>query len=162
MTFAFQAIFMGVVATAFMDLMAYGQSRLLGSPSLNYAMVGRWIGHLGKGKLVHPSIAEAAPIPAEAALGWSAHYLIGILFAAVFLLLAGPAANTLSPIWPIGFGVLTVAAPFLVLQPGMGAGIAACKTPAPWKARARSLKAHVIFGVGLWLAAWLWASIIGI
>ncbi|MDF3939614.1 DUF2938 family protein, partial [Achromobacter denitrificans] len=48
----------------------------------------------------------------------------------------------------------SVAAPFLILQPGMGAGIAASRVPKPNTARARSLMAHASFGVGLYLAAW--------
>ncbi|MNW02868.1 hypothetical protein D3C71_1987200 [compost metagenome] len=50
--------------------------------------------------------------------------------------------------------MVSVAAPFFILQPGMGAGIAASKTPRPNTARLRSLMAHAIFGVGLYVAAW--------
>jgi len=35
-------------------------------------------------------------------------------------------------------GLFTVVAPFFVMQPGMGAGIAAAKTPNPTAARLRS------------------------
>ena len=52
----------------------------------------------------------------------------------------------------LGFGVMTVLAPFLILQPGMGAGVAARKTPQPNVARLRSLLAHFSFGLGLWIA----------
>ena len=45
-------------------------------------------------------------------------------------------------------GVLTVVFPFF-LQPGMGLGVAASKTPRPNVARLRSLTSHAIFGVGL-------------
>ena len=55
-------------------------------------------------------------------------------------------------------GIATVAAPFLILQPGMGAGIAASRTPKPGVARLRSLMAHASFGVGLYLAGWVAAA----
>ncbi|MEW6332336.1 MAG: DUF2938 family protein, partial [Pseudomonadota bacterium] len=42
------------------------------------------------------------------------------------------------------------AAPFLVMQPGMGAGIAARRTPRPAAARVQSLVTHAIFGLGLY------------
>lgn len=146
------AILLGLGATAFMDIVALLQKRLLGIPSLNYAMVGRWLGHLPKGRFIHRPIGESAPIQAEMALGWLAHYLIGIAFAMTFLVLVGPnwlARPSLIP--ALGFGVITVIAPFLVLQPGMGAGVAARKTPQPTTARLRSLSAHASFGAGLWL-----------
>jgi Protein of unknown function (DUF2938) len=46
-----------------------------------------------------------------------------------------------------------VAAPLLVMQPAMGAGLFASKTPTPWKSCMRSLLNHSVFGVGLYLAA---------
>ena len=96
----------------------------------------------------------------EAVLGWTAHYAIGVLFAAVLLALAGQEwveAPTFAP--ALLAGVLSVAAPFCILQPGMGAGLAASKTPRPNAARVRSLMAHTAFGIGLYLAALLWSTI---
>jgi hypothetical protein len=59
----------------------------------------------------------------------------------------------------LAVGVGSVAAPFLILQPGMGAGIAASRTPNPPAARWHSLITHTVFGLGLYLtglaAAWL-------
>jgi hypothetical protein len=49
-------------------------------------------------------------------------------------------------------GAGSVAAPFLLMQPGMGQGIVARKTPKPWAARARSLVTHLVFGLGLYAA----------
>jgi hypothetical protein len=53
----------------------------------------------------------------------------------------------------LAFGIASVAAPWFVMQPAMGAGIASSKTPTPWKNRARSLANHTVFGIGLYLAA---------
>ena len=47
------------------------------------------------------------------------------------------------------------AAPFLLMQPGMGAGIAASRTPRPAIARVHSLLNHLAFGAGLYLSALL-------
>jgi hypothetical protein len=47
-------------------------------------------------------------------------------------------------------GVGTVAAPFLLMQPAMGAGVAASRTPRPAAARLQSLITHAIFGLGLY------------
>jgi hypothetical protein len=54
-----------------------------------------------------------------------------------------------------------VAAPLFVMQPAMGMGIAASKTPNPATARLRSLVVHAAFGVGLYVSALLLATAIG-
>lgn len=154
-----RAVLIGVGAMLVMDLWALLLKRLFGAPSLDYAMVGRWIGHLPRGRLTHPGIARSAPVAGERAIGWIAHYAIGIGFALLLLAIWGPAwaaRPTLPPALIVG--IATVAAPFLILQPGMGAGIAASRTPKPGVARLRSLMAHASFGVGLYLAGWVAAA----
>ncbi|AXE33535.1 DUF2938 domain-containing protein [Chromobacterium phragmitis] len=149
------AVPLGTGATLAMDLWALLLKKACGIPSLDYAMVGRWLGHLPRGRFRHAGIGRAEPIAGEKALGWFAHYLTGIAFAAALLALQGHAwlaRPTLAP--ALIFGLASVAAPFLILQPGMGAGLAARNTPNPGGARLRSLSAHASFGLGLYLAAW--------
>ncbi|MDN2711456.1 DUF2938 domain-containing protein [Janthinobacterium sp. SUN118] len=154
------ALAIGVGATAVMDVWAVALKRFWCIPSLNFAMVGRWLGHLPRGTLTHVNIAQAAPVRDEAILGWTFHYAIGVLFAAVLLALVGrewAAQPTFAP--ALLAGLISVAAPFCILQPGMGAGLAASKTPHPNAARLRSLMAHTVFGIGLYLAALLWSTV---
>lgn len=154
------ALAIGVGATAVMDVWAAALKRYWCIPSLNFAMVGRWLGHLPRGTFTHVNIAQAAPVRDEAILGWTAHYAIGVLFAAVLLALVGQEwvqGPTFAP--ALLAGLLSVAAPFCILQPGMGAGLAASKTPHPAAARLRSLMAHAAFGIGLYLAALLWSTV---
>jgi hypothetical protein len=154
------ALAIGVGATAVMDVWAVALKRYWCIPSLNFAMVGRWLGHLPRGTFSHVNIAQAAPVRDEAILGWTAHYVIGVLFAAMLLALVGQqwvSQPTFAP--ALLAGLVSVAAPFLILQPGMGAGLAASKTPHPGAARLRSLLAHMAFGIGLYLAALLWSTV---
>jgi Protein of unknown function (DUF2938) len=154
LTFGTAALLIGGGATLFMDFWAALQKRLLGIPSLNYALVGRWIGHLWLGRFSHENIAAARPTRGETALGWFAHYAIGVVFAAMLLAVWGIEwARNPTPGPALLVGVATVAAPLFILQPAMGAGIAARKTPRPNVSRFRSLVAHVSFGIGLYLAA---------
>jgi hypothetical protein len=156
--FALCATFIGVGATFVMDVWALFQRRVLSISTLNYAMVGRWIGHLPFGKFAHASIAAAAPIPGERLIGWTAHYAIGVVFAGILLAVWGlgwARQPTLVPALIVG--VATVVAPFFIMQPGMGLGIAAAKTPKPNVARLRSIITHTIFGVGVYGTASLWA-----
>ncbi|MDO5603904.1 MAG: DUF2938 family protein [Paracoccus sp. (in: a-proteobacteria)] len=60
----------------------------------------------------------------------------------------GATGSQPGPLWPALSGGATVIAPLFVLHPAMGAGIAARRLPAPWRARAESLLAHVTFGLG--------------
>jgi hypothetical protein len=145
----------GVGATAVMDLWL-ALLKWLGVPTLNFALIGRWAGHWRHGVFRHDAIAKAAPVPGETALGWLVHYATGIAFAALLAAVAGMAwtrSPTLLPALVVGGA--TVAAPWLVMQPAMGAGIASSKTPSPAKNRARSLANHLVFGFGLYLAALL-------
>lgn len=150
------AIAIGIGATLLMDGWTVLRKRLLGVPSLDYALVGRWVGHMPRGRFCHPAIGKAEPVLGERALGWLVHYLTGIVFALTFVLLAG--ADWLhhpSLAAALLFGVVTVLLPFLLMQPAFGLGIAAARTANPAKARLHSLLTHGIFGTGLYLSALL-------
>ena len=149
-------VLIGTGATAVMDIWATARKRLLGIPSLDYRLVGRWLVHMTRGRFQHERIAASPAVPAERLIGWTAHYLIGIAFAAVLLTIWGlewAHHPTIGPALIVGIG--SVAAPFLVMHPGMGAGIAASRTPRPSAARLQSLITHAIFGLGLYGAGWI-------
>ncbi len=128
--------------------------RAFSVPSLNYCLLGRWILHMPGGMFLHPSIGTAPQKRLECAVGWVAHYTIGVVLALGFVALAPAgwlARPTLLP--ALLYGVATVVFPFFVLQPSLGLGIASSKTPKPTKARLKSLGTHAIFGVGLYFCA---------
>lgn len=144
----------GAGATLATDLWALVRRPLLGVPPPDWGQVGRWVGHMPRGRFRHDSIRSAPPVPGERLLGWTAHYAIGVGFAALVPLVAGPgwlAEPTAGPALAVGLG--TVLAPFLLMQPGMGAGIAASRTPKPAAARLQSVLTHLVFGAGLYLSA---------
>lgn len=145
----------GAGATLTMDLWTVARARYFGIPSLDYRLVGRWLAWLPRGRLRHHPITSSAPMPGERWIGWTAHYLTGIAFAALLVAIAGPGWSshpTIAPALLVGIG--TVAAPFLVMQPAMGFGVAASRTPRPAAARLRSLATHAVFGLGLFAAGW--------
>jgi Protein of unknown function (DUF2938) len=155
MNLVFCTVVLGLGATALMDLWGLARQPLLRIPSPDYAPVGRWLAHMAHGRFRHASIAAAAPVRYERLLGWTAHYLIGIAFAAVLVAVAGHGwlrQPTLAP--ALLTGLATVSAPFLLMQPAMGAGIAASRTPRPRVARTQSLVTHAVFGLGLYLTGW--------
>lgn len=151
----------GLGATATMDAWAVLRRRWLGTPLPNYALVGRWLGHMPRGRFRHDAIQHAQPVRGEHCLGWAAHYLIGIAFAAMLPAIFGTAWLQQPSLLPaLCVGIATVAAPFLLMQPGMGAGIAARSTAHPAAARLQSLITHAIFGLGLYAAACLFHPLI--
>lgn len=152
--FVVRSALVGAGATAVMDFWGVARRRLWGIPAPDYGLVGRWIAHLPRGKWRHERIAAVPAVHGERLIGWVSHYGIGIAFAALLLALWGldwARRPTLGPALIVGLA--TVAAPFLVMQPGMGAGIAASRTPRPGAARLQSVLTHAVFGLGLYVAA---------
>jgi hypothetical protein len=87
-------------------------------------------------------------------LGWAIHYAVGIAWAALLVGVQG-VAWLYDPTWlpAVVVGMTTVVFPFFVMQPAMGAGFMALRTPTPLKNCLRSLATHAVFGCGLYLSA---------
>jgi hypothetical protein len=154
MDYVLKTMLIGVGATMVMDLWALARKGLLGVPLPDYALVGRWLAYMPRGRFRHAAISRAEPVRGEHALGWVVHYATGIAFAALLPAIWGAQwldAPNIGPALAVGIG--TVVAPFLVMQPAMGAGIAASRTPRPSRARLQSLVTHTVFGLGLYVAA---------
>ena len=148
------AIAVGAGATAVMDLWNLCVKLVLGIPSLDYCLLGRWICHMRHGTVRHVSIAAAAPQPLECILGRTAHYTIGVVLGVAFVSLAPSDWLTRPTVLPsLIFGIITVAFPFFIMQPSLGLGVASSKTRNPFQARLKSLMSHTAFGVGLYLCA---------
>lgn len=151
-----RSIVIGVGATAILDLWAVLLNRTLGIPLSNWAMVGRWFAHLPRGRFAHDPISASEPVSGELAIGWIMHYLIGIFFAAIVLMIWGVGWARMPTLWPaLIVGIVTVGCGWFVLQPGMGFGLAASKRPNPSQIRLVGLVNHVVFGLGLYLTALL-------
>ena len=148
------AIAIGIGATLAMDLWNLFLKRTFSIPSLNYCLLGRWLRHMPGGTLRHANIAAAPEKPLECTVGWIGHYTIGVVFALVFVGFASRdwlARPTVLP--ALLYGIGTVVFPFFIMQPSIGLGVAASRTPNPTKARLTSLVTHTVFGVGLYLCA---------
>lgn len=132
------AILVGLGATTFKDMVAWAQKHTLKTPSLDYGMVGRWLGRLTNGKIIHGPISSSQPIAGERLLGWIAHHIIGVVFSVSFIAVHGSEwLENPDPLPAVVFGLMTVL--FLLLQPGLGAGFAARRTPNPNIVRLKSL-----------------------
>lgn len=146
-----QAAMIGIGGTVVLDLWAALLQRCFGVPATNWAMVGRWVGHMPAGRFRHESIGQAAPVPGELGIGWTVHYAIGIGYGLLLVALWGAEwlrQPTLPPPMILALGLLV--APFLIMMPGMGAGIAGARTPNPNVTRLKSVVGHTVFGLGMY------------
>ncbi|WP_420234421.1 DUF2938 domain-containing protein [Pseudomonas sp. ABY48] len=153
---ALRVLLVGMGATLIMDISGFVQARMFGLASLDYGLVGRWLGHMLQGRFRHAPIMAATPIRNERLMGWVFHYIVGIIFAMVLIGAKGPAwicNPTLVP--ALVLGLVSVIVPFFIMQPALGFGVAGSKTGAPRVARRKSVTAHLTFGLGLFVAAWL-------
>ena len=149
-----RGLLMGVAGAALMDVWAFLLRRGFNVPTLDYALLGRWIGHMPRGRFFHDRIAASEPIRGERPLGWLAHYAIGVAFALLLLAIWGldwARDPSILPALAIGLG--TIAAPWLVMQPAMGMGVAASRSRDPRATRLRNLATHGVYGIGLYVSA---------
>ena len=149
-----RGVFMGLVASALMDGWSLALRRGFHVSTLDYRLLGRWIGHFPRGRFRHQRIAAAEPILGERPLGWLAHYCIGITFALLLLAICGSGWAESPTVWPaLLMGLATIVAPWFLMQPPMGAGIAGSKSPNPGATRLRNLGTHTVYGAGLYASA---------
>jgi hypothetical protein len=149
-----RGVLMGVAGSAFMDLWSLVLRRGFGIPTLDYRFLGRWIGHMPRGTLVHAGIAASPPVRGERTLGWAAHYAIGVTFAFLLVAIAGRGWLHSPTVWPaLAVGLGTIVAPWFVMQPAMGMGVAASRSGTPAATRLRNVGTHAMYGLGLYASA---------
>lgn len=151
-----RTVLVGIGATALLDVWALLLNRLFGLPLPNWALVGRWFAHLPRGRVLHEDIARSETVRNELAIGWIAHYAVGVLFAGVIVFIWGAGWLRNPAFLPaLIVGLATVGCGWFILQPGMGAGIAASKRANANTVRALNIVGHTVFAVGLWGTALL-------
>lgn len=150
----FHGALIGLGATFIFDLWQGALTFLPRQAAPDWAPVGRWFWHLREGRVFHENIMESEPFDFELPLGWLGHYAVGLVYGVIFVLIVGDewlANPTFLPAW--AFGLATVAFGWFLLQPGLGLGWAASRTPDPTRVRLMNLAGHTVFGLGLWLTA---------
>jgi len=148
---ALNILVMGVTATVAIDLWATFANSLLGWPRTNWALVGRWLGHMRDGQFTHTSIASSPPIAHETILGWVFHYVVGCIYAALYLAYATIAhAGQPTLVSAVLFGLATMLSPWFLMQPALGLGICASKAPRANLVRLQNLIIHTTFGLLLY------------
>jgi hypothetical protein len=149
----------GIFATVVLDVWQRILHAATGIPATNWGIVGRWFGHMPRGRFMHGAIGNAEPVAGEAAIGWTMHYLIGVLYGVVYvglivIVLSG--APTL--LNGLLFGLASVVIPWFMMQPALGLGAMGSKAANPNIPRYTALAAHCIYGVALYAGSALHAA----
>jgi hypothetical protein len=148
-----EALVVGIIATLATDLWLW-LLQIIGVFNPDWAMVGRWVAWMPRGVFVHRPIAATPSIRGELAIGWGFHYMVGIAYAALYLainrlvLASGPTL-----ISALVFAIALLVVPWFVMQPALGLGFFAARTPHPTLTRIINVSGHAAFGVGLYLGA---------
>lgn len=146
------AFLAGVFATAVLDIFGIILNKLFGLPTTEWRFVGRWFGHMKSGVIRHALIMHSPPVKNELAIGWTMHYVIGVVFSlAYFIAVIGVAETEPTLTSATIFGIITVGAPWFLMQPSLGYGYIASKHPKVNTLRVLNIMGHVTFGQSLFL-----------
>jgi len=144
-------ILIGIIGTIGLDIWALAVRRLFSLPATNWAMIGRWVAHIPRGRFFHSPIAASEEVDHELTIGWCVHYLTGVFYGVLYLfivkLIPGGTPSLLSALI---FGLATLAAPWLIMQPGLGLGFFASNTPNPWRTRLINVSMHLAFALAMY------------
>lgn len=146
------AIVIGVLATGFLDVFGIVLNKLFGIPTTEWRYIGRWFARMKYFEFYHSAISKVEPVRGELAIGWLMHYLIGIAFSLIYFswvyIIQGTTPTLLSGTL---FGLITLVAPYLIMQPALGHGFFARNHKRPVLMPILSFLAHITFGQALYV-----------
>ncbi|MEZ5833222.1 MAG: DUF2938 family protein [Dongiaceae bacterium] len=146
------ALLTGIVATALADIWQQALRRICSLPIANWHMVGRWVAGVLHGTFVHAAIGAASPVRGEAAIGWAFHYAVGIAYAGLYLIILDLTTFARPGLLSaLAFGMVTILAPWLVLQPALGLGVMARRLSNRSAVQFVTVTTHLVFGAGLYV-----------
>lgn len=143
-------IILGIFATIIMDVWQVFLLLAFKIPAPEWKFVGRWI-------LGIPTLGFVQKIPTELPMrrlekltGWVTHYLMGILYAFIYIYLVEvmPIDQLMVTFLFVAISLLT---PWLLLFPCMGMGFFAARTPKPRLVIIYNLITHLIFSFSMYL-----------
>ena len=146
-----EMVFMGIVATLFMDLLAVRLAKMkIIHPPIGPEAVGRWTLYMFRGTFIHKDIHKTPALNHEKSAALVSHYLIGIVLAGIYLFLELKLPTFRDQSWmALIFGIATILLPWLWLYPAMGLGFLASRAPRKSPYIVTSLVNHTNFGLGL-------------
>ena len=148
----FQVVIVGLGACVIFDVWQQIFHRVTSIPPSDWSMVGRWaINLVTSSQLVTHNLESQPERKGELWVGWLVHYIIAIIYAAIFMLLME--AHILNAEFADGllYGVVSVVVPWLFFMPCLGKGVMGRLTPNPMLVCGLALMMHSIFGAAIGL-----------
>ncbi len=154
-------VVIALAAATFADIGRTLYTWLTGTPGANWALSGRWFLMVFDGQPFTASISAEPSRLHEYAVGYSAYYVISLIFAAAYLILFEDLLKRpLGLLNGLAFGLVTIVFPLLLQLPAMGSGFFGLNTPTPLAIFGRTLVQHACFGLGLGAGALLAARLL--
>ncbi len=143
----------GVLGTLVMDALNHLVSQTGFILKTDIRMIGRMSAGWLRGRFRYENPSQIEPHEHELTLGYLAHYAIGLVLAAIFVIgwdqLIG---GTISPVWALVYGFTTTVASEFIVYPSMGLGMCGRRSPEGIKAALSPLANHLFFGIGMAIA----------
>ncbi len=142
-------LIVGVGSTIALDVWGVLVKTITKIPPTDWGIVGRWLIVITSVNFVLDQSKKNAPSLIEKATGWVFHYLVGIAYAALILLIYGVGFienPTVMPTVIVGV-ILSTLAGLGILMPGLGGGFFARLIPNKFQTYAYIIVAHIIFAI---------------
>jgi hypothetical protein len=153
MKILYKTILAGLGATLFIDF-----GKLIASyfeiKSRGLLFLGRWLAYTSEGQFFHNSIIQTPSVESEKFYGLIGHYCIGVMYAFLLPLFYGNKwFENPKILSAVTVGLVSLLPPIFIIQPLFGFGIAFSKLPHPSQYLLKVFIIHLVYGIGLYLAA---------
>jgi len=143
-------LFVGVGSTILLDLWVTLVEKATSIPPTNWGIVGRWIIGIPNGHWTLDTSVNHEPTVTEKVLGWLFHYIVGIAYAVLIILLFGAGfidSPSIMPVIIVGL-ILSTLAGLAILMPALGGGFMGRLIPNWFATFIYLVIAHAIFAIG--------------
>ncbi len=152
----FNGIISGLLATILFDLYNYSLNFAYGIDKPKWNLLGRYFLGYKENKFIRKNLIEDEEIENELLWGYIFHYIIGLIYGIVFVILNFLLFDYPSIFLAYIFGFITVIGGWCFLMPfAYNLGFFASKSENRAKILAQNLIAHFVFGTGLFIGLYI-------
>ena len=154
--FVFQGIVSGLIATIIFDLFNYSLNFAYGIDKPKWNLLGRYFLGYKEGMFIRKSLLEDEELNNELMWGYFFHYLIGVIYGLLFVILNYLLFDYPSILLAYVFGFTTVLGGWCFLMPfAYNLGFFASKNENRINILVQNLIAHFVFGTGLFIGFYM-------
>ena len=154
--FIFQGIVSGLIATIIFDLFNYSLNFAYGIDKPKWNLLGRYFLGYRENKFIRKTLIDDEELENELLWGYFFHYLIGVIYGIVFVILNFLLFDYPSILLAYIFGFTTVLGGWCFLMPfAYNLGFFASKSEQRMKLLTENLIVHFVFGTGLFIGLYI-------